>query len=208
MTSDRPGRARRRERQRRAERGPVLETARLLGLQLLAVVGIATLIVVVVALVGPDDRTSTSTAAGSSSGTPAASTAAARSSTPGSPSTSSTSHTPASTSHTPATTTSSAAEPIATATPDSALAKVDVLNQSAPSGSAQTVADQLQRAGWDIGRVSDFHGNVSTTTVYWLTPDRRRQARQIAENLGGVRVEQGFSTLVDGRVSVVLVDKL
>jgi cytoskeletal protein RodZ len=207
MTSDRPGRARRRERQRRAERGPVLETARLLGLQLLAVVGIATLIVVVVALVGPDDRTSTSTAAGSSSGTPAASTAAARSSTPGSPSTSSTSRT-SRTSHTPATTTSSAAEPIATATPDSALAKVDVLNQSAPSGSAQTVADQLQRAGWDIGRVSDFHGNVSTTTVYWLTPDRRRQARQIAENLGGVRVEQGFSTLVDGRVSVVLVDKL
>jgi cytoskeletal protein RodZ len=207
MTSDRPGRARRREHQRRPERGPVLETARLLGLQLLAVVGIATLIVVVVALVGPDDRTSTSTAAGSSSGTPAASTAAARSSTPGSPSTSSTSRT-SRTSHTPATTTSSAAEPIATATPDSALAKVDVLNQSAPSGSAQTVADQLQRAGWDIGRVSDFHGNVSTTTVYWLTPDRRRQARQIAENLGGVRVEQGFSTLVDGRVSVVLVDKL
>jgi cytoskeletal protein RodZ len=204
MTSDRPGRARRREHQRRSERGPVLETARLLGLQLLAVVGIATLIVVVVALVGPDDRTSTSTAAGSSSGTPAASTASARSSTPGASSTSSTSRT----SRTPATTTSSAAEPIATATPDSALAKVDVLNQSAPSGSAQTVADQLQRAGWDIGRVSDFHGNVSTTTVYWLTPDRRRQARQIAENLGGVRVEQGFSTLVDGRVSVVLVDKL
>jgi hypothetical protein len=165
------------------------------------VVGIATLIVVVVALVGPDDRTSTSTAAGSSSGTPAASTASARSSTPGSSSTSRTSRTPDMT-------TSSAAEPIATATPDSALAKVDVLNQSAPSGSAQTVADQLQRAGWDIGRVSDFHGNVSTTTVYWLTPDRRRQARQIAENLGGVRVEQGFSTLVDGRVSVVLVDKL
>jgi hypothetical protein len=201
MTSDRPGRARRREHQRRPERGPVLETARLLGLQLLAVVGIATLIVVVVALVGPDDRTSTSTAAGSSSGTPAASTASARSSTPGSSSTSRTSRTPDMT-------TSSAAEPIATATPDSALAKVDVLNQSAPSGSAQTVADQLQRAGWDIGRVSDFHGNVSTTTVYWLTPDRRRQARQIAENLGGVRVEQGFSTLVDGRVSVVLVDKL
>jgi hypothetical protein len=201
MTSDRPGRARRREHQRRPERGPVLETARLLGLQLLAVVGIATLIVVVVALVGPDDRTSTSTAAGSSSGTPAASTASARSSTPGSSGTSRTSRTPD-------VTTSSAAEPIATATPDSALAKVDVLNQSAPSGSAQTVADQLQRAGWDIGRVSDFHGNVSTTTVYWLTPDRRRQARQIAENLGGVRVEQGFSTLVDGRVSVVLVDKL
>jgi hypothetical protein len=203
MTSDQPGPARR-QHQRRPERGPVLETARLLGLQLLAVVGIATLIVVVVALVGPDDRTPSSTAAdSSSSSTPGApsSTAATRSSTPGSSGTSSKASTPA-------TTTSSAAEPIATATPNPALAKVDVLNQSAPNGSAQIVADKLQRAGWDIGRVSDFHGNISTTTVYWLTPDRRRQARQIAQNLGGVRVEQGFSTLVDGRISVVLVDKL
>ncbi|HEX4698237.1 MAG TPA: LytR C-terminal domain-containing protein [Actinomycetes bacterium] len=196
MTSDRPGPARRHEHPRRPERGPVLETARLLGLQLLAVVGIATLIVVVVALVGPDDRTPTSTAADSPSSTTAApsSTASTRSSSPSS----------TGTSNAPATT----AEPIATATPDAALAKVDVLNQSAPGGSAQKVADQLQRAGWDIGRVSDFHGNISTTTVYWLTPDRRRQARQIAQNLGGVRVEQGFSTLVDGRISVVLVDKL
>jgi hypothetical protein len=181
----------------------VLETARLLGLQLLAVVGIATLIVVVVALVGPDNRTPTSTAADTSSSTPAAtsSTASTHSAKP----TSSGTSTKASR---PATTTSTASEPIATATPDSTLAKVDVLNQSAPGGSAQKVADQLQRAGWDIGRVSDFHGNISTTTVYWLTPDRRRQARQIAKNLGGVRVEQGFSTLVDGRISVVLVDKL
>jgi hypothetical protein len=88
------------------------------------------------------------------------------------------------------------------------LAKVDVLNQSAPSGSAQKVADQLQRAGWTIGRVADFHGNISTTTVYWLSPDQRRQARQIGRNLGGVRVEQGFSTLVSSRISVILVDKL
>jgi hypothetical protein len=202
MTSDRPGRARRHEHQRRPERGPVLETARLLGLQLLAVVGIATLIVVIVALVGPDDRTSTSTAADSSSSpTTATSPASTRSSTPGSSGASSSSSAPA-------TTTSSTSEPIATATPDSALAKVDVLNQSAPGGSAQKVADQLQRSGWTIGRVSDFHGNISTTTVYWLTPDRRREARQIAQNLGGVRVGQGFATLVGGRITVVLVDKL
>ena len=143
MTSDRPGPARRHEHQRRPERGPVLETARLLGLQLLAVVGIATLIVVVVALVGPDNRTPTSTAADSSSSTPAAtsSTTSTHSAKP----TSSGTSTKASR---PATTTSTASEPIATATPDSTLAKVDVLNQSAPGGSAQKVADQLQRAGW------------------------------------------------------------
>src|SRR4051794_28756272 len=202
MTSDPPGPARRHEHQR-PERGPVLETARLLGLQLLAVVGTATLIVVVVALVGPHNRTPTSTAADSSSSTPAATSSTVSTHSPR-PTSSGTS-TKAST---PGTTTSTASQPIATATPDSTLAKVDVLNQSAPGGSAQKVADQLQRAGWDIGRVSDFHGNISTTTVYWLTPDRRRQARQIAKNLGGVRVEQGFSTLVDGRISVVLVDKL
>jgi cytoskeletal protein RodZ len=202
MTSDQPGPARRHEHQRRPERGPVLETARLLGLQLLAVVGIATLIVVIVALVGPDDRTSTSSAADSSSSTsPSPSTASTRSSTP------STSGASISSSA-PATTTSSAAQPVATATPDSTLAKVDVLNQSAPGGSAQKVADQLQRAGWTVGRVSDFHGNISTTTVYWLRTDQRRQARQIAQNLGGVRVEQGFSTLVRSRISVILVDKL
>ena len=175
MTSEQPGPARRNEQQRRPERGPVLETGRLLGLQLLAVVGIATVIVVIVALVGPDDRTPTSTAADTSSSTPVAT-----SPTGSTPSTSGSLSAPA--------TTTSAAEPVATATPDSTLAKVDVLNESAPGGSAQKVADQLHRAGWTVGRVSDFHGNISTTTVYWLTRDRQRQARQIARNLGGVRV--------------------
>jgi hypothetical protein len=84
---------------------------------------------------------------------------------------------------------------------------VDVLNQSAPGGSAQAVAQRLEDAGWEIGRVDDFRGNVSTTTVYWLDPEQRRQARQVSRFLGGVRVMEGFSTLVDGRVSVVLVDE-
>jgi hypothetical protein len=83
---------------------------------------------------------------------------------------------------------------------------VDVLNQSAPDGSAEQVSQRLEAAGWEIGRTDDFHGNVSTTTVYWLDPEQRRQARQISRFLGGVRVQEGFSTLVDGRVSVVLVE--
>jgi hypothetical protein len=70
------------------------------------------------------------------------------------------------------------------------------------------VAAQLHDAGWTIGRVGDFHGNVSTSTVYWLSTDQRRQARQIARNLGGLRVLQGFSTLNASRVTVILVDKL
>jgi hypothetical protein len=34
----------------------------------------------------------------------------------------------------------------------------------------------------------------------------RRDARRVARDLGGVRVQQGFSTLVEGRISVILVD--
>ena len=86
------------------------------------------------------------------------------------------------------------------------VVKVDVLNQSAGSGSAKRTATDLREAGWEIGRVDDFSGNVSTTTVYWLSPENRRQARQISRFLGGVRVQEGFDTLVDGRVSVVLVE--
>jgi hypothetical protein len=84
---------------------------------------------------------------------------------------------------------------------------VDVLNQSAGNGAAATVATRLRRADWRIGRVEDFSGNVSTTTVYWLDRGDRRAARRLAQDLGGVRVQQGFSTLVDGRLSVILVER-
>jgi hypothetical protein len=39
-----------------------------------------------------------------------------------------------------------------------------------------------------------------------LDPEQKRQANQISRFLGGVRVQEGFDTLVDGRVSVILVD--
>jgi hypothetical protein len=81
-----------------------------------------------------------------------------------------------------------------------------VLNQSAAGGSAATVAAQLEAIGWRIGRVDDFSGNVSTTTVYWLDRSDRKEARRLAKDLGGVRVQPGFSTLVDNRLSVILVD--
>ena len=54
-----------------------------------------------------------------------------------------------------------------------------------------------------IGRVDDFHGNVSTTTVYWLTPDQQPAGpadRAVPRRAAGAC--EGFDTLVDGRVSV------
>ena len=176
------------------QRGPVRAVARLLFLQLLAVVGIAAAITAVAAAVGPDNNDDVRAVAPSrsSSGAPSPTGSA----TPSPPTTASTSETPA-VSTSPATTSSTGAAEVV---------KVDVLNQSAPNGSAGEVADRLREAGWEIGRVDDFSGNVRTTTVYWLEPEQRRQARQISRFLGGVRVQEGFDTLVDGRVSVVLVD--
>jgi hypothetical protein len=182
------------------ERGPYGQLARLFLTQLLAVIAIAAVITAVVAATGgglDDDVTATPDRTGS----PAVSSSPAGTPTPapaGSGDASSPAATTSATTSAPATT---AGTTEAERTP-----KVDVLNQSAGDGAASQAADRLRAAGWRIGRVDDFRGNVSTTTVYWLTPDMRRDARRVARDLGGVRVQQGFSTLVDGRISVILVD--
>jgi hypothetical protein len=189
-----------REPQVRDERGPYGQLARLFLTQLLAVIAIAAVITTIVAVTGAglnEDVTARSEqnerpAAAGNSSSPAGSTPTPEASS-GQPSTPTTSSAPATSA---SSATSRAARP----------PKVDVLNQSAGNGAASRAADQLRAAGWRIGRVDDFRGNVSATTVYWLTPDMRRDARRVARDLGGVRVQQGFSTLVDGRISVILVD--
>lgn len=180
------------------ERGPYGQLARLFLTQLLAVIAIAAVITAIVAATGgglDDDVTATPDRTGSpeAGGSSAAST----------PTPSPTGSADASG---PAATTTSAPATTAATTEAERSPKVDVLNQSAGDGAASQAADQLRAAGWRIGRVDDFRGNVSTTTVYWLSPDMRRDARRVARDLGGVRVQQGFSTLVEGRISVILVD--
>jgi hypothetical protein len=177
------------------ERGPVAELARLFLGQLAAVIGIAAAIVVLVAVLRPDGNDDITAAAprASATATPSAS-----------PSATATPSTPPPSSAAPTSTTPVA--PATSSTPEVRQLKVDVLNQSAAQGAADRVAKRLETAGYTIGRIDDFHGNVSTTTVYWLDPRDEDQARVLSKALGGVRVMVGFDTLVDGRVSVVLVD--
>jgi hypothetical protein len=180
-----------------SEPDPVRQLARLFLTQLLAVVAVATVIAVVFTLAGRGTGTDVASDAGSGSSSASPSEPSSSKSSSKAPSTKASSSTPSPSPTSPATTTGTGP----------AVVKVDVLNQSAGNGSAERTAKDLRGAGWKIGRVDDFHGNVGTTTVYWLTPDDRRQARQIARFLGGVRVQEGFDTLVDGRISVVLVEK-
>jgi hypothetical protein len=186
---------------RRPEPGPVALVARLLTVQLLAVVGVAAVIAVVFALAGwgtGDSVTAVPGATTSSAGEPAGSSEA-----PGTAAASTPAATPPATS--PPATTPAASTPVAS-TPSSDRPKVDVLNQSAPDGSASTVAARVRSRGWDVGRVDDFHGNVSTTTVYY-PPGLRREARDLADDLSGSpRVQEAFSTISDTRLTVILVD--
>lgn len=177
------------------EQEPVRAVVRLFALQLLAVVAIATVITVVATLLAGDDRgTLTTTLPGSSESAPAT---PAESSPPPSPAASSEQPAP--------TPPSSSAEPTPSETTRQRM-RVDVLNQSAGAGAAESTAARLRERGWRIGRVDDFRGTVTTTTVYYPA-NRRGQARLLAEDLpGSPRLLERFSTLSDSRLSVVLVD--
>src|SRR5918993_1163084 len=149
------------------EPGPYGQLARLFLTQLLAVIAIAAVITAIVAATGgglDDDVTAAPERTGPPSAGVSPPAGTPSSTAPGSGDASS----PAATTSAPP---STAATTEAERTP-----KVDVLNQSAGDGAASRTADQLRAAGWRIGRVDDFSGNVSTTTVYWLTPGLRRDA--------------------------------
>lgn len=177
----------------RPEPGPVGQLVRLFLTQLLAVVAIAAVITAIVSWTGAgldDDVTAAPadvTESADDSPGADASTPAPSSNAPSTPAPSSTSAAPSSSS------------------PEQPLPRVDVLNQSAAGGSAAQTADQLRAAGWRIGRVDDFRGNVAETTVYF-PPGLRAEARRLRADLPGrARVLPAFSTLKAGRLSVILV---
>lgn len=185
------------------DRSPYVQLARLFGAQLFAVLGVAAVITTVVALVGGGTAPVTTTqgeqsaqSAQPSSTGPADDGSAGPESVP-----------PSSPAPQPSSASPPPAEPT-TAEPTQTVprTRVDVLNQSAAGGSAARTAARLERRGWRIGRVDDFRGNVSRTTVYYPAGERSDGAR-LAEDLpGSPRLRERFSTLKDNRLSVILVD--
>jgi hypothetical protein len=79
-----------------------------------------------------------------------------------------------------------------------------VLNQSGGSGTAAKTAARVRALGWTVGRVDNFHGNVSRTTVYYPTGEAKA-ARELAAGLPGKpRVQPRFSTLADKRLTLII----
>jgi cytoskeletal protein RodZ len=176
--------------------------ARLLSLQLLTVIAVTAIITGIYALTGPhkgNKVTAASTpthATGSRSpSSPAATTPAA--------STPATSTPPAS----PAATATAPASPTTSQPPPEAAQrlKVDVLNQSGSGGTAARMATRVRALGWTVGRVGDFSGNVSRSTVYYPLGEAPA-AHELASALPGKpRVLPRFSTLAAKRLTLILV---
>jgi hypothetical protein len=163
--------------------------ARLLGVQLMAVVAVTAIITGIYALTGPHHNGRV-TAGGSTPGNTTPATAPATSPA-GAP---------------PASPTPSSAAP-ATSQPPPAGAqrlKVDVLNQSATGGTAARTADRIRALGWTVGRVADFRGNVSETSVYFPRGEEKA-ARELAAALPGrQRVLPRFSSIAARRLTVIV----
>jgi cytoskeletal protein RodZ len=169
---------------------------RLLALQLLTVIAVTAVITGIYALADPhntNNRATARSAAGATATSAAATGTPPASAPPTSP---------------PASPPSAAAPASPTATqrqPEGAKRlKVDVFNQSGTSGRAAKMAARVRALGWTVGRVSDFRGDVSATTVYYPSGEAKA-ARELADALPGKpRVLARFSTLADNRLSIVI----
>jgi hypothetical protein len=172
--------------------------ARLLALQLLTVIAVTAVITGAYALTG---RHHNQAEAGSSGGPTTSSSTASTppSPTPSTSPSASPSDQPSATSSPSTSPTTKSAPPVVTHS-----LKVDVLNQSAPKGSAGRIAARVRTLHWPVGRVDNFNGTVSETTVYY-PQGKAAAARALARELpGSPRVLPRFSTLSDKRLTVIV----
>lgn len=181
--------------------------SRLVG-AVLAVIGVALLIVGLFTLRGhsPDDDKpgaapgQTSPPAPSGSGTPAPSTIPSTAVPPSSGSTTTGPATPPA-SGTPPKTTSRT-------TPAAARAPLTVLNNSKVHGLAERVADEARGKGWPVALVGNFAGRLPLTTVYFTPGDSagERAAHEFAAEFPAVdRVLPRYDGLPPTPAGIVLV---
>lgn len=82
------------------------------------------------------------------------------------------------------------------APPNTAMADVNVLNNSRVSGLAHHVASEVGARGWQIAQVGNLQGLVATTTVYY-SPGDEAAAQHLAGEFGQIQRVEPDS---DGRI--------
>ena len=89
-----------------------------------------------------------------------------------------------------------------------ASTQIVVLNQTARSGLAATVASRLRAKGWTVSSVGNFRGVVPATTVYYPV-GKEAAAAAAAKNLPTPpRVLPRFGNLSDTRLTVIVTSEL
>jgi hypothetical protein len=99
-----------------------------------------------------------------------------------------------------------AAKPAVPAQRDSTAPDVAVvvLNQTVRRGLAAEFRSVLAEAGWQVGGVGNFRGNVPATTVYY-PPGMKPQARALAAAFGQVdRIRPAFEGIPADKLTVIL----
>lgn len=84
---------------------------------------------------------------------------------------------------------------------------VVVFNNSGISGLAAGVAAQAGEAGWDVVATDNWYGTIPENTVYY-PDDLRREARQLALDLGISRTNGAVEPMQFDRLTVILTSGL
>ena len=169
-----------------------------LGGVAVALLGVAVLVVAIVALQHPQGH---SVKAGAPTATPGRNTVTAR------PSTSSaTPSTTSATTATPAATTPPASSPSSTV-PAGGKASLVVLNQTSTAGLAGRAQTLFQNGGWTVSSIGSLHNDVLSTTAYYdpAVPGAQAAAGALQAQFPAIkRVLPRFAGLPAGPVVVVL----
>lgn len=82
-------------------------------------------------------------------------------------------------------------------------AYVEIYNNTAITGLADSTSDRVQGAGWKVVGVDNWYGNIPATTIYY--PERlKEQAEILADDLGIDRVRPAVDPMKFDRLTLIL----
>lgn len=90
---------------------------------------------------------------------------------------------------------------------DRAQVFVEVYNNTSISGLAGEVGTTVGAAGWQVVGTDNWYGTIPATTVYY--PDRlKREARQLARDLGIDRIQPAVAPMKFDRLTLILTGEI
>ena len=80
---------------------------------------------------------------------------------------------------------------------------VEVYNNTARKGLADSVAGRARQAGWTVAGADNWHGKIAGSTVYY-PPGMLAAANQLARDIGVGRTKGALDNMKKDRLTVIL----